>query len=124
MPIRINPVRYNPVTQELRIAHRIEVEVRYEGYDNRNTPRRPAPPISPTWAKLMKSAVVNFDDVIDVDSDLVGSYLVICENDAELIATLEQKLLDWKRRMGYSVVLQTFNPGTSNSSIKNIWMSA
>jgi hypothetical protein len=68
----------------------------------------------------MRSAVVNFDDVIDIDNDIIGSYLVICENDTELIATLEDKFLEWKRQMGYSVVLRTFNPGASNSSVKNI----
>ena len=118
VPVRINPIRYNPATKELAVAHRIEVQVTYEGTDMRNAAERPVRAISSSWGKLMRTSVVNFDEVFDVDEDLMGSYLVICENDATLIDALETLLLDWKRRLGHQVVLETFTPGASNYTIK------
>ncbi len=124
IPIQINPVRYNPVTKELRVAVRIRVHVTYEGEDLRNVLKCPPRRISPSWAKLMRPAVINFDDVIDVDESLVGSYLVVCPANNDLVSALDDILLDWKRRMGYSVVLETFNPGASNSDILDIIQAA
>ena len=124
VPIRINPVRYNPVKKELAVAHRIEVQVSYEGTDLRNAAERPVRAISPSWGELMRSSIVNFDEVIDVDEDLMGSYIVICENDASLVDIVESLLLDWKRRIGHQAVLETYTPGASNYTLKAIIQDA
>lgn len=124
IPVQINPIRYNPVTGELRIAHRVQIRVTYEGTDLRNAATRSPRRFSPTWAKLARSSILNFDDVSEVDEELTGSYLVICENDASLVNNLNNFLLDWKRRQGHEVVLQTFAPGASATTIKNIIQTA
>lgn len=124
IPVQINPIRYNPVTHELAIAQRMEVQVSYVGTDLRNASSRPIRAISPTWGQLMRASVINFDDVIDTDEGLMGSYLVICEADANLVGVIEAKFGDWKRRIGHEVVLQTFTPGASNSTIKSMIQTA
>lgn len=124
IPVQINPVRYNPVTKELLIARRMEVRVTYQGQDWRNAASRPARRFSPSWAKLARSSVLNFDDVAEVDEQLSGSYLVICENDNALVSNVNNIFVEWKRRMGHTVVLQTFAPGASSTTIKNLIQTA
>ncbi len=115
--LRTNPVQYNPVTKELRLTQRYRVTIHFQGTDLRNVPQRQIP-ISHAWAKLMHGAVLNFDD-IEVDEVPVGSYLIVCENDAPLLNYLSA-LVDWKKRKGHAVTIQTFSSGASNSTIKNL----
>ncbi len=122
VPLKMNPVRYNSVTKELRIAHRFRVTVHFEGSDLRNVPVRPMRPISRDLAKVLDDMVVNFD-IEDFEIIPLGSYLIICENDNTLINDL-QPLIDWKKRKGHKVVLETFSPGASTSTIKNIIQNA
>ncbi len=114
--LRMNPVRYNPVSRELKIAHRFRVTVRFEDSDFRNVPSRPMRPVSRAWAKVMRSAILNFDE-LDLEETVTGSYLIVCENDTYLTNTLLTPLIDWKTRKGHTVVVETFNAGSSNSTI-------
>lgn len=54
----------------------------------------------------------------------MGSYLIVCENDANLVNNLLAPLVDWKRRKGNSVAIQTFTPGASNGTILNLIQNA
>jgi hypothetical protein len=124
IPVQINPVSYNPVTKELRIAQKMQMRLTYEGRDPRNTTTRAPRRFSPSWANLARSSILNFDDVGEVDATLTGSYLVICENDAVLVNLINNQFVDWKRRKGHTVVVQTFSPGASNSTIQAMIQSA
>jgi len=124
IPVQMNPVRYNPVTRELRVATRMRVTLTYEGQDLRNATTRTPRLFSSSWAKLARSSIVNFDEVGEADETLTGSYLVICENDNVLVNLINNQFVDWKRRMGHTVVVQTFTPGASNTTIKNMIQTA
>lgn len=124
IPVQVNPVQYNPVTTELRIAQRMEVILRFEGRDLRNAQTRAPRRFSPTWAKIAIADVVNFEEAGDVDEDLIGSYLVICANDPTLVNVINTYLLDWKRCKGHTAVVQTFSPGSSATTIKNMIQTA
>ncbi|MCX6639912.1 MAG: C25 family cysteine peptidase [bacterium] len=121
--LKTNPVSYNPVTRELRVTHRYRLNVHLEGTDLRNSPVRPMRPISPSWAKIMRSMIANYDD-LNVDEINSGSYLLICENDANLVNNILAPLVDWKRREGHSVTVQTFTPGATNTTIKTMIQTA
>jgi len=121
--VTMNPIRYNPVTREVQIAHRYRVTVHFEGTDQRNNPVRQPRPISRSWAKIMQQMVLNFDE-LDVDLVTTGSYLIVCENNTELVSQLINPLVEWKRRKGHTVVVETFTPGSSNSTIKAIIQNA
>lgn len=123
VPIQMNPVRYNPATRELHIVHRFQVTVHFEGTDQRNVPQRPMRPISRSWKKLMDDQVMNLDE-LDLDEVEMGSYLIICEDDSNLVTNILPRLIDWKRRKGHTVVVETFTPSSSSSTIKNIIQNA
>ncbi|MCX6640292.1 MAG: C25 family cysteine peptidase [bacterium] len=117
--IKTNPVTYNPTSKELKVVHRYKLTVHFEGTDLRNQQQRPMRPISRSWAKLMRSLVANFDE-LDIEEIPMGSYLIVCENDANLMNNLIAPLVGWKRQKGHTVAIQTFAPGASNTTIKNI----
>ncbi len=121
--LQTNPVSYNPVSKQLRIAHRYRVRVQFQGTDLRNSPDHPTRPVSHAWAKLMRSMVANFDE-LDVTEIPFGSYLIVCENNSALMDTLIAPLVEWKRRLGHTVVVQTFPPGASNTTIKAVIQNA
>jgi len=119
IPIQMNPVKYNPVSKKLRVAHRFKVTVHFEGTDPRNSPTLPLRPMSRAWADLTRASVMNFDD-LDVDIVPTGSYLIVCENNSELLDTILPPLIDWKRRKGHVVDVLTFNGGANNTTIKSL----
>ena len=120
--LTMNPVQYNPVTRELRVAHHFRVTVHFEGTDLRNVPQRQFP-ISRSWAKLLSRSVINFDEQ-SVDEQVRGSYLIVCENDANLINNILPPLVDWKKRKGHTVAIQTFTPGASQNTILSLIQNA
>ncbi len=122
VPIIMRPVRYNPVTQELRIAHRFRVTVHFEGTDLRNTPTRSLRPISRDYYKVLAEVVMNLDE-LDMEIIPMGSYLIVCENNLTLLTDLEP-LIDWKIRKGHTVVVSTFSGGASATTIKNLIQTA
>jgi hypothetical protein len=122
IPIQTNPVRYNPVTGDLQVAHRYRVTVHFEGTDLRNGPVRSVRPISRSWKKLMSGMVLNLDE-LDLDVVPMGSYLLICEDNAALLNDLGP-FVEWKTRKGHTVVTETFMPGASTTTVKNIIQDA
>jgi hypothetical protein len=123
VPIQTCPVSYNPTSHELRIAHRYRVKVRFEGSDLRNVPTQPLRPMSHAWAKLMRSMIANFDELA-VDEVPVGSYLIVCVADSNLVTVKLAPLVEWKRRKGHTVVVSTFPPNSTTTTIKNIIQAA
>ncbi|HEX7343236.1 MAG TPA: C25 family cysteine peptidase, partial [bacterium] len=120
--LRTNPVQYNPVTKELQVVTRYRINVRFTGTDLRNVPRRQFA-LSKTWVNMMRGVSFNFEDS-ELDEQNMGSYLVVCENDANLLSSLLPPLIEWKRRKGHTVAVQTFSPGASSSTIKTIIQNA
>jgi hypothetical protein len=123
IPIQMNPVRYNPVSKDLQVVHRYRVTIHFEGTDLRNVPTRPVRPLSLAWKRIMSGTVLNLDE-LDLDESGMGSYLIICENDNYLVNTLLPPLIDWKKRKGHTVTVETFSPGASTTTIKNIIQNA
>ncbi|MCX6639140.1 MAG: C25 family cysteine peptidase [bacterium] len=120
--VQTSPVSYNPTTKELRVAHRYRVNIHFEGTDLRNVPTRAIRPMSHSWAKIMRGTIANFDD-LDVQEIPMGSYLIICLNNADLQTRLAP-LVEWKKRKGHSVSVQTFSSGATTTTIKNIIQTA
>lgn len=121
VPLRTNPVQYNPVTRELKVATRYRVTVHFEGVDTRNVLIRRFP-LSRSWAAALNGVAFNGLDV-ELDQTATGSYLIVCESNQELLSIL-QPLIDWKRRKGHEVAVSTFNPGFSSDQIKALIQTA
>ncbi|MBU0517581.1 T9SS type A sorting domain-containing protein [bacterium] len=122
VPVKMKPVRYNPVTRELKVAHRFLVNVYFEGTDLRNQQTRPIRPMSQYRYNMLKEVIPNLDH-LDIEVTPMGTYLIIAENNSSLLNVIAP-LVDWKNRMGHEVVVETFTNGASNTTIKNIIQNA
>jgi hypothetical protein len=119
--LRTNPVQYNPVTHELVVTTKYCVTISFQGQDLRNVPLRSVA-MSKSWANLVKGVSFNFDENL-TDEQNMGSYLIICVTGTQPSADL-QPLIEWKRRKGHTVVLETVASGASNSAIKSVIQTA
>ncbi len=122
VPLTFRPLRYNPARQEVRVLRRVELAIDFAGVDLRNALDRAD--ITPTrdFSDFCRSVVVNFGR--DGDRPLPetfahrGTWLIVTRDDATVLSKL-QPLLDWRKRMGYNVVVATTTQtGTSPQSIK------
>jgi hypothetical protein len=121
--LQMNPIQYNSVTRETRVAHRFRVTARFEGQDLRNIPARTTP-MTRSWANLVRTSIINFDELEETrDLQGLGPYLIVAENNTTLLNLLGP-LADWKRRKGHAVTIQTFSPGANNTTIKSLIQNA
>ncbi|MBD3236695.1 MAG: hypothetical protein GF330_08325 [Candidatus Eisenbacteria bacterium] len=121
VPLTIAPVRYDPSADRLEVTRRIEIDIRFAGTDLRNrlteTPRR----IPPSFDRLYRGLVANYEGARDDQEIERGSYVLICVDDNEVVSRL-QPLVEWRMRKGYDVYLATTSEtGSSASQIRN-WL--
>ncbi len=120
VPLTFRPVRYDPARHTLSVAHRMRVDVTFEGRDPRNVRRSRTRSIPPSFDRLYRGVVVNYDDVRQ-DRGLhvaPGTYLVICQDIPDVINRLAP-LVQWRQQKGTPVYLATTTEtGSSNAYIK------
>ncbi|MBM3316509.1 MAG: T9SS type A sorting domain-containing protein [Candidatus Eisenbacteria bacterium] len=125
VPVTFRPVRYNPARGEARVLKRIELRVAFSGLDPRNAvvPRE-APP-APDLERMQRASVMNRDGSLpggrSVETENLGTWVLIYRDNASVLTRL-QPLIDWRRRMGFTVrVASTAETGTTNTAIRN-WL--
>jgi hypothetical protein len=122
VPVTICPVSYNPATGEVRVARRLDLQLRFSGADPRNTARRPDQAGTRATAALAGDLIVNPGigsgaRPESATGDL-GSWVVISRADSQLDEILSP-LIAWRERMGYHVVhATTAETGITTESIK------
>jgi hypothetical protein len=122
VPITFRPVHYNPARGELRVLHRVEVEIDFAGTDLRNAPSRERIAVSRDLDAFYRGTVLNYDrggrpEIWPTANDL-GCWLIIARDDAT-VRQMIQPLIDWRARMGYKTVLATTTQtGTNPTQIK------
>jgi hypothetical protein len=123
VPVTFRPVSYDPVSGEITVAERLEIELDFSTVDlTAETPRRRTL-IPESFDRLYRDTVLNYEQ-----SDLYraadvhvgpGTWLLIYPNSTGVLTRL-QPLIDWRERQGYNVIaVNTDGTGTSTSQIKN-----
>ncbi len=88
--LKVNPVRYNPVTGELRVCSEITVRLEYSGTSDINVKDPLQRPVAPNYARMYRSAVMNYEYLgleeqqttrTTVTSDGGYDYLIIAVDD-------------------------------------------
>jgi len=96
----INPIRYNPVTKELRVYTNIDYELVYERTDNRNIKIRRNSFISEAFLPIYQNVFSNADAILSDYQVIRGGYLIIAPNNLSFADTIEI-LARWKHLKGY-----------------------
>ncbi|NOZ74678.1 MAG: hypothetical protein GXO90_04780, partial [FCB group bacterium] len=123
--LRINPVRWNPVTGELEIAEEISVTIDYQDADWGATETLARNLSSPLF-QLPSSFAVNLTNANSNRENLISDppkIVVICPSD--FLSALDS-WVDWKERQGYTVVIGVPGQdglGTTAAEIRT-WISS
>jgi hypothetical protein len=118
VPIMVRPVRYDPARGTIEVAGRVRIRVTFTGEDLRNTPARAPRAIAPSFDRLYRELVVNYEGARDGETAGRGCYVIICPDDGSVTAAL-QPLVEWRTREGYEVhLVTTAATGTTNTDIK------
>jgi hypothetical protein len=122
VPLRFQPVRYNPTTGVCKVARTVRVEVEFSGNDPENVLESVPPrPIALSFDRMYRELVVNYRGPESGLGVMPGTWVVICQNDANVTSRL-QPLLDWHKRKGYPVRLATTSEaGTTKEAIQT-WL--
>ena len=94
----LQPARFNPVSGELRVARKLVVELRYEGYSNVNVKTRHQQRCSRTFEPLYRDFIANYEYVRSPKRAEDGSYLIITNDD---FAGAVAPFAAWKQRKGW-----------------------
>jgi len=118
VPVTFRPVAYDPVDGVVRVAKRMTVALEYVDAPTVNPAPRRRAMIPESFDAFYAGSVLNYDAAAKSVPVALGTYLVICPNNATVIGELEP-LLEWRRRQGYNVLLaHTGQTGTANTDIK------
>jgi len=104
------PIRYIPAKKELQVVSSITVRINY-GSDQTVNPKLTArKAISPSFAKLYRSFIYNYQNVIDnqYDGNEDGRELILCIMPDQFAASF-QPYADWKRQSGTDVHVTKFS---------------
>jgi hypothetical protein len=118
VPITFRPVRYDASRGTIEAASRITVRVDYTGEDLRNVPARTQRTVAPSFDQLYRALVVNYEGPLAERDVVLGTYVIICPNDANVLSRL-QPLIEWRTRKGLDVrVATTAETGTTKEAIQ------
>ncbi|MEA3445516.1 MAG: C25 family cysteine peptidase, partial [Bacteroidota bacterium] len=117
--LRIHPVQYNPVTNQLRILNNLEVEVHFYNADYASTKSEKDKYYSPAFNQNF-AKVINFNNANTKELIQVAplKYVIVSDPMFEIVL---QPFIQWKIKKGFDVVeAYTNNPsvGNTTSSIK------
>lgn len=101
----LQPVRFNPVSGELRVARKLKVELRYEGYSHLNVKTRPRRRISRAFEPLYNSFIANYRFVAPEKAE-DGSYLIIVNDN---FVSAVEPFATWKQRKGWRTKVVTIS---------------
>ncbi len=121
--VRVNPVRYNPVTRELSIVERLKVRVVTDGGLGVNPKRAERDFRSEAFEPIYAATVDNYDQLPRAEIRR-GSYLVITADG--YVAALAP-FVEWKRSRGVETVvvpLSTIGTSPTNQNIKDYIQNA
>ncbi|MCP3861158.1 MAG: hypothetical protein GY704_16015, partial [Phycisphaeraceae bacterium] len=116
VPITFQPVTYNPAKGELAIASRMEIEIEF-GPAERSVEEPVARNYIPvSFDRMYRDMVINYRTPDDTQVG-PGTYLMCSSSSIGVTARVEA-LLDWRRRQGYNVVVETFSSSATRYQIK------
>jgi len=119
--VSLYPIRYNPAKKELQVVSSITVRINYGEGEVINPKTSPQKPIAPSFAKLYRGFIFNYQQVLDnrYGGKEDGRELMLCIMPDEFPASF-QKYADWNRKTGTDIHVTKFSDIGANSSNPDI----
>ncbi|MFO7659912.1 MAG: C25 family cysteine peptidase [Candidatus Cloacimonadaceae bacterium] len=117
--VQVQPFAYNPLTSELEVREEVDIRLRFTDALGINELQGPQV-ISPSFAKIYESMILNFDDYRGLMANTPPRYLMIYG--AYTDPTFQTKINDfafWKKQKGADVrLVSTTVTGNTTTDIK------
>ncbi|QQS37911.1 MAG: T9SS type A sorting domain-containing protein [Ignavibacteriales bacterium] len=122
--VSVFPIRYSPAKKEIESYSSITVRVKYSaglGVNEKTTPKRK---IAPTFDKVYRSFIFNYDEVLNAryGGRLEGHNIMMCIMPDIFVNTF-QTYADWKQKTGTEIVITKFSDigatGNTPEVVKN-----
>ena len=113
--LRIHPVQYNPVTNQLRVLNNLEVEVTFHKGDYAATKTEKNKYYSPAFEKNL-SQMINYTPSINKELIQIAplKYVIVAD---QMFQTTLQPFIQWKIKKGFNVVeAYTNDPAVGNTT--------
>ena len=106
--LSLYPVSFNPVTGILRVYDDLTVQLNYSGTDGVNPLVNPPPVVSPSFDRMYRRVLINYDYLsLDV-SDVPLGYLIITPCGYVTGPAVLEPFVEWKRAKGIPVFVERF----------------
>ena len=125
----VNPFSYDPQTKTLTVNQQIDLRISYTNAPGLNELEGELTSVSPSFAKIYESMILNFDDYRNLMySNVPPRYLIIYGNNSDpaFVTALNEYVL-WKKQKGADVdVASTASneAGNTTTTIKNYIQNA
>jgi Peptidase family C25/Propeptide_C25/FlgD Ig-like domain len=116
--ISVFPIRYFAAKNEIEVLSSITVRVNYLKGDQVINPKTSAPkPIAPSFAKLYRSFIFNYQDVLDrtYNGQETGHDVMLCIMPDEFAESF-QSYAQWKNRSGTEIRITKFSDIGANAN--------
>ncbi len=122
IPVIFHPLRYNASTRQLEVVENIEIELDFTSDLNRvnliTDPDRPKP--SQSVYKIIQDLVVNPPNPgRDLPQNGSIAYVIGTGDRWDGVLEVLEPLIEWRRRMGWSVEVIRVNSPTNRNSVKD-----
>jgi len=121
--VNINPINYNPVTNELIIYTNIEFNIYFENANYRETIELKHKYASPYFEAIFQNALINYSSpytTLTRENDFIEdnvTYVIVANS---IFEGYLDEFISWKNKKGYNVVLAYTNEiGSSANDIKS-----
>jgi len=119
--VNVEPIRYNPSTNQIEVYNNIEVSITYENADWDLTERTYKSTYNPFY-QVAYNALLNVNDSYDDHPDLLTFPVKMIIISDPMFADALQPFIEWKTKTGYELtVAYTDEIGSSTSEIQT-WL--
>ena len=107
--VSIFPIRYSPARQEIQAYSSITIRIKYVSGTGKNPKTTPNKPIAPSFAKLYKSTIFNYNEVLQRYADQVDGHDIMLCITPDMYIEEFQPYADWKNKSGTEIIVKKFS---------------
>ncbi|KAA3596326.1 MAG: T9SS C-terminal target domain-containing protein [Calditrichaeota bacterium] len=105
LKLKINPVKFNPITQEVSVLSKITVRINYEGFGGANQILTPVAKKSFSFSPLYSEFLLNFQDSGNTSENAQNLLLIHPKEFQESL----KSFISWKEKIGFKVSQTTLS---------------
>lgn len=116
LKLKIKPVSFNPISQEVSVLSKITIRINYEGFGGANQILTPATKASPSFLPLYNELLLNFQNPKETAATSQNLLLIHPKMFGESL----KSFVAWKEKLGFNVSLTTLSEINSDPKPENI----